>query len=470
MKFPQKGTGRSMVMAELESARKDDVRWRDGRAFSLVFYPGHEIYEVVKEAYGLFFSENGLNPSAFPALRKFEQETVSMMADLMCDPSACGNLTSGGTESILLAVYSAREYALKHKPNLTQPEILVPTTVHPAFDKAAHYFGLKIKHIPVGPDYRADVAATAAAVTDQTILIVGSAPQYPHGVVDPIRELSSIALSHGILFHTDACVGGMILPFFRRLGQPIPEFSFELPGVTSISIDLHKYGYAAKGASVVLYRNRSQRRGQFFVQTTWPGGIYGSPGILGTRPGGAIAAAWAVIKHLGEDGFMGLAKSVLQSTNYIRDAIGSIPGLKILGQPHASVLALASDELDIYQIGDELAVLGWHLDKQQDPPSLHLTISYAHEMSREAFIKDLRACTEKVRGSIASRWASFQTAAARALSKVLPISAIRFLSRLASPGGKRQAAMYGMIGSLPVQGEVDELVLDFLDRLYSPEK
>ncbi len=392
------------------------------------------------------------------------------MADLMCDSSACGNLTSGGTESILLAVYSAREYALKHKPGLVNPEILVPTTVHPAFDKAAHYFGLKIKHIPVGPDYRADVAATAAAVNDQTILIVGSAPQYPHGVVDPIRELSSIALSRGILFHTDACVGGMILPFFRKLGRPIPEFSFELPGVTSMSIDLHKYGYAAKGASVVLYRNRAQRRSQFFVQTTWSGGIYGSPGILGTRPGGSIAAAWAVLKHLGEEGYLGLARSVLHSTDYIRDGITSIPGLKILGQPHASVIAIASDEMDVYQVGDELAIRGWHLDKQQDPPSLHLTISYAHEASREQFLTDLRECTEKVRGSIASRLADLQTAAARALSRILPISAIRFLSRFAGSGGKRQAAMYGMIGSLPAQGEVDELVLDFLDRLYSPEK
>lgn len=475
-RFPERGAGREDVLGELESARVNDVRWKDGRAFSLVFYPGEEIYSLVRDAFLLYFSENALNPSAFPSLRKFETETAAMLCDLMRGgPTAAGNMTSGGTESILLAVYAAREWARKHKPDVTEPEILLPITAHPAFDKAAHYFGLTIKRIPLREDYRADASALPGLISRRTILIAGSAPQYPQGVVDPIAEMSEIARKNDILFHTDACVGGMTLPFVRMSGRPVPDFDFSLPGVTSISVDIHKYGYAAKGASVILYRDRKLRREQYFVEAGWTGGIYGSPGILGTRIGGSIAAAWAVIRFLGTEGYLQLTKSVMDTVDRIRKEVQSIPGLAVLSNPDGPVISLisqAGSNLDIYQTGDELQMRGWHLDKQQNPDSLHLTVSHAHVQSADDFLRDLRECAK-----IASGWnrhrlgAVTQEAVVGFLARVLPPSWIRSLSKLTGgTGGGRSAAMYGMIGSLPPGDDLRDIVLDFMDRLYEPPK
>lgn len=472
--FPDKGLERQDVLGRLESARTNDVRWKDGRAFSLVFYPGEDIYSLVRDAFLLYFSENALNPSAFPSLRKFETETAAMLCDLMRGgPQAAGNMTSGGTESILLAVYAAREWARKHKPDVSEPEILLPVTAHPAFDKAAHYFGLSIRRIPLRDDYRADPSALPGLISRRTILIAGSAPQYPQGVVDPIAEMAAVAEKNDILFHTDACVGGMTLPFVRMSGRPVPDFDFSVPGVTSISIDLHKYGYAAKGASVILYRNRELRRGQFFVETNWTGGIYGSPGVLGTRIGGSIAAAWAVLRYLGKDGYLKLTEAVMKTVDGIRAEVETIPGLAVASNPDGPVLSLISrpgSNLDIYQAGDELQMRGWHLDKQQNPDSLHLTVSHAHVQSADAFLKDLRECAK-----IASGWsrhrlgAVTQEAVVGFLARILPPSWIRSLSRAAGgSGGGRSAAMYGMIGSLPPGDDLREIVLDFMDRLYEP--
>lgn len=477
-KLPKKGASKFDVLGKMESYRDRDVRWREGRAFSLVFYPGDEILELLKEAYTLFFSENGLNPSAFPSLRKFETEVVAMTAGVLGGSAkTAGNMTTGGTESILMAMKTAREWARANRPEIKTPEIIVPTTAHPAFDKAGHYFDLKITHIPTGPDYRADVKATAAAIGPDTIALVGSAPQYPQGVLDPIKELAALAKKKKILMHVDACVGGFMLPFVRKVGYKIDDFDFRVSGVTSMSVDLHKYAYAAKGASVVLYRDRELRRHQYFVTTEWPGGMYGSPTMTGTRAGGSIAAAWAVLNFLGEDGYVKYAREVMQAVEVLKRGIADIPGLFIPGEPVMSVMSIASDDeaLDIYQVGDEMSVRGWHLDRQQFPASLHLTVSHAHTFSKDQFLSDLRDAVATCRKRGPDRKASAMTAMVGGIASILPEKVFSKLmaaySKFQGAGvPKRSAAMYGMMGSLPNRGDLSELVMDFLDKLTTPRK
>lgn len=475
MQLPTQGLTRAALLAQMEAARTHDVRWRAGRVWSLVFHGGSDVNEVSQEAYAAFFSENGLNPTAFPSLRKFEVEVVAMTASLLSgDPQVAGTMTSGGTESILMAVKTARDWARVHHPERTPPEIVLPLTAHPAFDKAAHYFDVKLVKTPVGRDFRADVAAMSGAITPRTIMLVGSAPAYPQGVVDPIAAIAGLAGERDLLCHVDACVGGMMLPFVRRLGHPVPEFDFAVPGVTSMSVDLHKYGYAAKGASVILYRTPELRRHQFFVCTDWPGGIYVSPSMAGTRPGGAIASAWAVMNYLGEAGYLRLARAVMATTVRLRDGINATRGLAVLGAPEMSVMAIGADELDIYAVGDELSLRGWHLDRQQNPPCLHLTVNFAHVNATERFLADLREAVLAVRRFSWSKVSTrAQVGAVRTAARLLPQ---RWMSRLAAAssavtGGaatglpQRTAAMYGMMAELPNHGDTEQIVLDLLDRL-----
>jgi sphinganine-1-phosphate aldolase len=390
------------------------------------------------------------------------------------DAGTAGNMTSGGTESILMAVKTAREWARARDPGLAAPEMVLPATAHPAFDKAGHYFGVKPVRIPVLSDFRADVEVVRAAITPNTILLVGSAPSYPQGVVDPIGDLAQIAKEHGLLCHVDACVGGFMLPFVRTLGYPVPDFDFSVSGVTSISVDLHKYAYAAKGASVILYRNKALRRHQFFVSTDWSGGIYASPTMTGTRPGGAIAAAWAVMNHLGEEGYLAIADTVMKTVTKLRHGIEATEGVCVLGDPAMSVLAIGSDRLNVYEIGDELTLRGWHMDRQQHPPSLHLTVTHAHAQVADLFLRDLaEAVAQARRFSFAKMSNAAKVGLVRTAAKLLPAPWMSALaSRSSSVTGlegadipTRSAAMYGMMASLPNKGDLDELVLGVLDSL-----
>lgn len=479
MKLPNHRTRAEEVLAAMRAAREKDARWKEGRAFSLVFYAGDEILDVLKEAYTMFFSENGLNPMAFPSLKKFEAEVVAMTAGLVGgDAETAGNMTSGGTESLLLAVKTAREWARANRPSITAPEMILPATAHPALDKAAHYFSVKPVHVPVDANFRADVRAVEAAITPNTILLVGSAPSYPQGALDPIVELGQVARAHDLLLHVDACVGGMMLPFVRRLGYPVADFDLSVPGVTSLSVDLHKYGYAAKGASVILYKTHALRRQQFFVHTDWPGGIYASGTMLGTRPGGAIAAAWAIMNLLGEEGYLAVADTVMKTATRIREGIQATPGLKVLGDPVMSVMAIGSDGLNVYEVGDELTARGWYLDRQQFPASLHLTVNYAHAASAEQFLDDLARAAQRARqfsfGKLAN---SLQVGLVQAATRLLPEKGVsNLVERASAVLGKgsgvpqRSAAMYGMMASLPNRGDVNELVLDLLDGMTRVEE
>ncbi|MCL7453358.1 MAG: aspartate aminotransferase family protein [Anaerolineae bacterium] len=473
--LPQTRTPAAAVLSRMEQLRDRDARWQEGKTWSLVYDAGDELTEFLKEAYTLFFSENGLSPMAFPSLKRFEAEVVSMTASILGGSEAtAGNMTSGGTESILMAVKTAREWVRSQDPGNDTPEMVLPITAHPAFEKAAHYFSVRPVHVPVGSDYRADVEAVRQAITPRTILLVGSAPSYPQGVVDPIVELAGVARERGLLCHVDACVGGFMLPFVRRLGYPVPDFDLGVPGVTSLSVDLHKYGYAAKGASVILYHSRELRRHQFFAYTDWPGGIYASPTVAGSRPGGAIAAAWAVMNHLGLEGYLELAGRVMETVTTLRQGIAAIDGVHVLGDPAMSILALGSDRHNVYEIGDELALRGWYLDRQHLPPSLHLTVTPAHAAVAGQFLADLAAAVEEL-GRL--NWQRLSDSAKVGLvglaARILPARLMSALTaRSSSVTGikgsevpTRSAAMYGMMATLPNRGDLNNMVLDVLDQM-----
>jgi glutamate/tyrosine decarboxylase-like PLP-dependent enzyme len=477
--LPQTGNSREDVLDTMRAARDHDIKWQRGRVFGLVYHISEEIDELLKEAFTMFFSENGLNPTAFPSLRKFESEVVAMTASLLGgDSTVCGNMTTGGTESLLMAVKTARDWARKHRPEITAPEIVLPITAHPAFDKAGSYFDVKMVHVPVRDDFRADVEAMGDAITPNTIMMVGSAPSYPHGVVDPIEELAATAQERGLLFHTDSCVGGFMLPFIRKLGYEVPRFDFSVPGVTSMSADLHKFGYAAKPASVVLYRTPELRRQQMFVAINWPGGIYPSPTMTGSRAGGPIAAAWALMNYLGEEGYLDLARTVMETTVYLQTGINAIPGLEVLSDPEMSVFALGSDSLDVYELADELELKGWHLDRQHFPTCLHMTVNYMHTDVKDEFLRDLAACAEIVRAPSARKTVTrlvLQTVngAARVLPEAWMSRIMEKVSGMLGGSGSglpsRMAPMYGLIGSLPNRGDLKELVLDLLDSMSRPQ-
>ena len=435
-RIPDQGLSPEEVLGHMNDLRSNDADWHSGQTWSLVYHAGDEHSAFLKEAHGTFFSENALNPIAFPSLRRFEAEVVRMTATMLNgDDNVVGTMSSGGSESILMAVKTYRDRARDLHPEIKRPEMVLPLTAHAAFLKAGHYFGVEPVLVRLADDLRVDLSAMRTAISPNTILIVGSAPNYPHGIIDPIEELGEIALKRDLGFHVDACLGGFLLPWVEQLGYPIPRFDFRVPGVTSMSADVHKYGFAAKGASTVLYRVASLRRYQFHVATGWPGGIYASPSMAGTRPGGPIAAAWAALKRIGRDGYLEKAKGIMETTGRLIEGINSIPGLRVLGNPPASVFAFASDEVDIYAVGDALDQRGWHMDRQIKPASLHLMITPVHAGLEDRFLEDLAAAVEEVRANPE-----------------------------ASQAG--QAAMYGMMTTLPDQGMVDEIVLQMLDSLY----
>lgn len=475
--LPKKGKSKEELFSEMEQFRQNDVPWKDGRAFSLVFYPGDEVAEVLKEAYQRFFFENGLNPTAFPSLRKMETEVVSIAADLMKgDDAVVGNMTSGGTESILLAVKTAREYALAEKPYIKQPEMVLPITAHPAFEKAAHYFNVRPVHVSLREDQRVDPQKMREAITENTVLVVGSAPAYPHGVIDPIQEIGKIAQENNLLLHVDACVGGFMLPFVEKAGYELPPYGFDVPGVTSVSMDAHKYGYASKGASVILYRNAAIRRSQFFVYTDWPGGIYASPTISGTKPGGSVAATWAVLNYLGEEGYTAIAQEVMQTTQRFMEGINGIDGMYVISNPDISIMGFTSDKFDIFAIGDEMGEKGWHMDRQQFPNSLHLTVSRPHKDTVEQFINDLEEAVNKARKLNWTNLSSKLTVKmVKGFSRILPEKTFTQLMNAAQKAGggnipNRTAALYGITGSIPNRGDIRDMVVNMMDNLMQVEE
>jgi glutamate/tyrosine decarboxylase-like PLP-dependent enzyme len=391
MQLPSSGMPLDALVARMRERKAHDADWRGGRTWSLVYPAGEDVDAVLRAAHELYLHENALNPRRFPSVRAMEEEVVSMTAGLLrAGPGAAGAMTSGGTESILLAVKTARERGRVER-GVSRPRMVVPWSAHPAFAKAAQILGIELVQVPLDDAHRARVDAAAELVDDDTVLVVGSAPCYPFGVVDPIPELAALAASRGIAFHTDACLGGFMLPFLERLGEPVPPWDFRVPGVSTISSDVHKYGYATKGASVIVHRDgRHLREHQLFLWERWPGGLYGSFAMAGARAASPIAAAWAVMNHLGEEGFLRLARSVRDTTRRLREGIAAIPPLAVLGEPVMGVFAFGSDAIDAAAVCAAMDARGWHLDRQQGPDALHLMVSPIHARVVEPFLADLR--------------------------------------------------------------------------------
>ena len=406
--MPTKGWSAGDVFEGLEAMRTRDVRWREGRAFSLAYHAGPEALAVAEEAYRRFSGENALSTDAFPSLKQIQAEVVAMAGVwLGATPSSAGFMTSGGTESILMAVKAARDRLLAER-QIRQPNMVMSTSAHAAFAKAGAYFGVEVRRVAVGSDWRADVAAMQSRVDKNTVLIVGSAPQYPQGVVDDIVGIAKIATEAQINCHVDACMGGVTLAYLQRLGEKIAPWNLQVPGVSSISVDLHKFGYTSKGASVIMYASKHLRSYQGFVTDDWLGGVYGSSGVLGTKSGGSIASAWAVMHFLGDDGYLRLTRQAREATLQLASVIRSTPELVLRAEPESTLLCFGAQDpsaLNVFAIADELAKRGWYVDRQTPPDSLHCTVNAIHHDKIDWFARDLHesvaiALDQKTSGSV----------------------------------------------------------------------
>ena len=435
--LPQTGRDRDEILHEMESmhAHEDEI-WKDGFVSGAVYHGDQEHIEFLSKVYALNSQSNPLHADVWPSATKFEAEIVAMAADMLNGQGGdvCGTLSSGGTESIMLAMKAYRDWARETK-GITRPEMIVPITAHAAFDKASQYFGIKTVHIPVDSMFRADVNAACKAISRNTVVIVGSAPSFPHGAIDPVEELSELARHHNIGFHTDACLGGFILPWAEKLGYPVPKFDFRLPGVTSMSVDTHKYGYAAKGTSVILYRGQELRHYQYYIATDWPGGLYFSPTFAGSRPGALSAACWAAMTSIGVEGYMDATKKILETTDKIKQGIREIPELHLMGDS-LFVVAFASDTLDTYKVLDQMTHRKWSLNGLHKPSCMHICVTLRHTQPgvAERFLEDLR-------------------------------ESIAYVKSHPEEKGS-MAPVYGMAATMPMRGLVGDMLKKYLDLIF----
>lgn len=465
--IPPEGVSANDVLDIVHSLHVNETSAEDGKAFAYTYTTASDMQQLtlaLKDSYALFAEDSGsgvsthetmlnkvwekfmhtnaLNPMMYPSLRKFETEIISMTAWMVNgDEHTVGSLTSGGTESILMAVKTYRDHARKHSPHIKRPNMIVSETIHPAFEKAAHYFGVEIIHVKTTPDFRVDIDAVSHAINKNTILLVGSAPQYCHGVVDPIEKLAILAQRYNLGLHVDACFGGFMLPWLEKLGQSVPLWDFRVCGVTSISADVHKYGYSSKGASVVLYKDAALRSFQYFAYAKWPGGLFGSPSMAGSRPGGMIAAAWAAIVSMGQNGYTDMAARVLTSTQKIIAGVEKIDGLRLATQPDMTGLAIVSDDpkINILAVADVLERIGgWKIERQQLPDSLHFSVLPQHSAVVPKLLEDLQKAVEEVRANPA----------------------------LAKQG---TTGVYGMVAACPTSF-VDDFIIKFFGTLYTVDK
>jgi glutamate/tyrosine decarboxylase-like PLP-dependent enzyme len=440
--IPKESKSNDAIFQQIEEMTKQDVDWRAGRAWSLVYYINEQHMELIQKAHSRLFNENYINPFAFKSLQQMEHEVVQMTADMLnAEEGAVGNMTSGGTESIFLAVYTYWERAKKIKSGIKKPEIVAPVSIHPAFDKACHIMNIKLQKAPVGKDLRVDVQAMQKLINKNTIFLAASAPGYPHAIIDPIEEISVLARRYKLPFHVDGCLGGFMLPWVEKLGFDIPKWDFRLPGVTSISADMHKFGYGAKGSSILVYRNMHYMKYQFFITTEWSGGIYVTPSFLGTRPPGPIAAAWAAINSLGEAGYLKVARANMEAKKKLEAALQSIPAIEILGQPPINILAFTTknNKPDIFVVADYLEKIGWTVDRLQKPSAIHLIILPQNIPVIDTYIEDLKA---------AITWA-----------KAHP-----------EKTAEGNAALYGLMAKIPFRGMVKQNVRKIFEDLYGTDK
>ncbi|PGG98280.1 hypothetical protein AJ79_08917 [Helicocarpus griseus UAMH5409] len=456
--LPKQGWSPDQVRAELDKlAGMDHTKWEDGRVSGAVYHGGDELLELQTTAFGRFAVANPIHPDVFPGVRKMEAEVVAMVLALFNAPEGgAGVTTSGGTESILMACLSARQKAYVER-RVTEPEMIIPETAHAAFNKACQYFGIKLHTVPCpAPNYQVHIPSVRRLINPNTVLLVGSAPNFPHGIVDEIPALSRLAVKYKIPLHVDCCLGSFVIAFLKRAGYPSPYedqggFDFRLPGVTSISVDTHKYGFAPKGNSVVLYRNRTMRAYQYFILPNWSGGVYASPSIAGSRPGALIAGCWTSLMAMGEAGYIDSCHQIIAAAKTLEQAIREHPtlssALQVLGQPMVSVVAWTSKvpEVDIYDVADELSAKGWHLNALQSPAAMHVAFTVPTAAAVEKLVADLVTVVEQEKAKAEERRRQGQ--------------------KVERKKGDA-AALYGVAGSIPDKSIVNRLAEGFLDTLY----
>ncbi|XP_024119546.1 sphingosine-1-phosphate lyase 1 [Oryzias melastigma] len=440
-KLPPKGLSQTQVMDKIKEYQTlNDVQWEKGRVSGAVYWGDETLTKLLVKVYGDFAWSNPLHPDIFPGVRKMEAEVVRMSCSLFNGgPDSCGTVTSGGTESILMACKAYREMA--YERGVKHPEILAPVSVHAAFDKAANYFGMKLVHIPLDKTtMKVDVKAMKRAISRNTAMLVCSAPQFPHGVIDPVEEVAKLAVRYNLPLHVDACLGGFLIVFMAKAGYPLAPFDFRVKGVTSISADTHKYGYAPKGSSVILYSEKKYRQYQYFVAPDWQGGIYASPSIAGSRPGGIIAACWATMMHMGENGYVDATKKIISTARKIKTGIRKIKGVFVFGDPEVSVVAIGSDQFDIFRLSNALTSKGWNLNTLQFPSSIHICCTVLHTQPgvAERFVQDVR-------------------------------DQVAVIMKNPKEKTTGMGAIYGMAQSIPDRSMVTEISRGFLDCLYSTE-
>jgi sphinganine-1-phosphate aldolase len=443
--IPEKGRPEQEIIEELSKiAALEDQKWVSGQVSGTMYHGGKEHYDFLNRVFGLFSYVNLIQRDLCPSGTKFEAEITAMVAHMLHgdaakaanpDDTVCGTVTSGGSESIYNAIFVYRERARALK-GISEPEMLAPASIHPAFNKAAHYLGVKLIQIPLTQEYQVDIELMRQHISRNTIALAGSAGSYPHGVIDPIDQLSDLALSHDLGLHVDGCLGGFILPWIEKLGYPVTPFDFRNPGVTSMSCDTHKFGYSLKGTSVVVYRNPGLRRYQYFAQMDWPGGLYASPTVQGSRSGGLTAATWAAMLAMGEEGYLAAARAIMNTADSIRAGVNAIPEIKIMGKS-TFLISMTSEVVDIYLVNDYLSLKGWRMNGCQNPPGFHFCVTLSNTLPgvAEQFIWDLRA-------------------------------AVEFAKNPPYPQAK-SGALYGLAGSLEGREFLREGIFSLLDETYT---
>ncbi|ORY92826.1 pyridoxal phosphate-dependent transferase [Leucosporidium creatinivorum] len=445
--LPEKGLSAAQVSQALAALSEiPNTKWSNGRVSGAVYHGGEDMAKIWVEAFSRFEVSNPLHADCFPGVRKMESEIVSMALTLFNSPlpssaidqtGGAGCTTSGGTESILMACKTYRDRARVEK-GIKEPEMIIPLSAHAAFDKAGEFFGIKVHHVPVDEETRqVDVAQVAALINENTIFLVGSAPNFPDGAIDDIPALSELALKYDLGLHVDCCLGSFLVPFVEKAGYPMLPFDFRVPGVTSISCDTHKYGFAPKGSSIIMYRSKHLRSFMFSVMPTWPGGVYATTGVAGSRPGAIIAGAWASMQYMGIDGYLESCREIVGAAKAIVKGIKSdFPELYVLGNPLVSVVAFASKTISIADVGAAMAARGWHLNTLQHPVAIHIACTRLTVPAVDEFLGDLRF----------------------AVDSASPIKV----------EDDDQVALYGLGGSSEMKNElVTKMSKRYLDVLYS---
>ncbi len=477
MAFPKNGIAKETLFETLNDMKANDLPWKSGKVLAYTYDPGPETYSIVQEAYLSFLTENALDPTSFPSAQKLEVDVVHILRELLRgDDNVVGNCTFGGTESIMCAVKTARDWARANRPEIDVPEMVLSKTAHAAFHKAAHYLGIKLVLVSFDPvTFEADVDEMRAAITPNTILLVGSSPGYAHGVIDPISEIAALAKEHDLLCHVDCCVGGIHLSIARRMGDAtIPDFDFSLPGVTSISVDMHKFGYAPKNVSTILYRSKELRRYQLFASRKTTSYAIINPTVLSAKSTGPLAGAWTILHYLGESGYQEMVRTVNEATRKLVNGINAIEGLRVLGNPAMCMFSFTSDELNIYEVGDAMHDRGWYVQPQfttdHSPANLHITIDNASAEHVDAILEDLKGAVDDVRALENPIDAEVVRAQVHGLLESFGDDAADQLSALAGLEGtevpEHTAMINTVMDALP-NDLTESLLTDFMNDLYA---